>query len=115
MKAQLKAHCGGFTSARPCGWAPMRQLPDPNAMDTLAGRTRGRIARSEEMDPATMPHGGYVLHGGFLQRGRGGGRQRDLRKVKCYTCHKKGHLSRNCSQHTWNQPNHQQSWTLCPS
>jgi len=37
MKAQLKAHRGGFTSARPRGWAPQRQLQDPNAMDTTAG------------------------------------------------------------------------------
>ncbi len=36
-------------------------------MDTLAGRTRGRVTGSEEMNPATMPQGGYVPQGGFLQ------------------------------------------------
>jgi|SRR6266702_3093588 len=39
-----------------------------------------------------------------MQRGQGGGRIRDICKVECYTCHKKGHLSRNCPQHTWNKP-----------
>ncbi len=115
MKAWLKAHRGGFTSARPQGWAPTRQLPDPNAMDTSTGQMRGCITGSEEMDPSTMPQGGYIPCGGFLQRGRGGARQRDLRKVECYTCHKKGHLSRNCPQHTWNKTNNYQNWMPCPS
>ncbi len=102
MKARLKAHRGGVTTSRPRGWMPQRMLMDPNAMDTSAGRTRGCIAGSEEMNPATMTSNVYAPRGGFLQRGRGG-RQRDLREVECYTCHKKGHLSRNCPQHTWNR------------
>jgi len=114
MKARLKAHRGGIASSRPRGWMPpQRILTDPNAMDTSAGRTRGRIVGSEDMNPATMPRGGYVPRGGNMQC-RGGGRARDLREVECYTCHKKGHLSRNCSQHTWNRPNNQQSWTPRP-
>ncbi len=55
IKARLKAHRGGITTSRPRGWAPQRMLTDPNAMDTSAGRTRGRVAGSEEMNPATMP------------------------------------------------------------
>jgi len=47
----------------------MQQLSNPNAMDTSAGRTRGRIAGSEEMNLATMPQGGYIPRGGFLQQG----------------------------------------------
>src|SRR6266571_2741547 len=111
MKARLQAHCGGNIPARPRGWAPTQQLSNPNAMDTSAGRMRGRIAGSEEMNPATMPCGGYIPRGGFMQRGRGGGRQRDLCEVECYMCHKKGHLSCNCPQHTWNRTNNQQNWT----
>ncbi len=84
-------------------------------MDTSAGRTRGRVTGSEEMNPATMPRGGYTPRGGYMQRGRGGGRMRDLREVECYTCHKKGHLSRNCPQHTWNKPNESRNWTPRPS
>ena len=103
MKARLRVHHGGNAPARPRGWAPIQQLSDPNTMDMLAGRTRGRIAGSEEMNPATMPCRGYIPHGGFLQRGRGGGRQRDICKVECYTCHKKGQFSCNCPQHTWNR------------
>src|SRR6266581_3608279 len=55
--------------------------------------------------------------GGYTQRGRGGGITRDLREVECYTCRKKGHLSRNCPQHTWNQPNgeRRRNWTPRPS
>ncbi len=45
-----------------------------------------------------------------MQRGGGGGRMRDLREVECYNCHKKGHLSRNCPQHTWNKPNESHNW-----
>ena len=45
---------------------------------------------------------------GFMQQGRGGGHPwKDIREVECYTCHKKGHFSRNCSQHAWNQPRSQ--------
>jgi len=116
MKARLKAHRGGVTTSRPQGWIPRHMLTDPNAMDTSAGRTRGRVAGSEEMNPATMPRGGYIPRGGYMQRGRGGGgRTRDLREVECYTCHKKGHLSRNCPQHTWNKPNESRNWSLRPS
>src|SRR6266702_1524490 len=93
------------------GWMPQRTLTDPNAMDTSAGRTRGHIAGSEEVNLATMTSNVYAPQGGFLQGRRGGGRQQDLREVECYTCRKKGHLSRNCPQHTWNAPNQQrQNW-----
>jgi len=118
MKARLRAHRGGATpTSRPHGWMPQRLVHDPNAMDTSAGRTRGRVAGSEEMNPATMPRGGYNPRGGYLQRRHGGGATRDLREVECYTCHQKGHLSRNCPQHTWNQPNkgRQNNWTSRPS
>ncbi len=67
MKARLKAHRGGVTTSRPRGWMPQRMLTDPNAMDTSAGRTRGHVAGSEEMNPATMPRGGYTPRGGYLQ------------------------------------------------
>ncbi len=115
MKARLKAHRGGaISSQKPRGWMPPRLMNDPNAMDTSAGRTRGRIAGSEEINPATMPRGGYTPQGGFMKRGT-----RDLREVECYTCHKKGHLSRNCSQHVWNQnnnrQNNRQNWVSQPS
>ncbi len=117
MKAQLKAHCGSVTTSHLRGWIPQRMLTDPNAMDTSAGRTRGRVTGSEEINPATMPHRGYIPRGGYMQRGQGGIRTRDLREVECYTCHKKGHLSRNCPQHTWNKPSNNEScnWTPCSS
>ncbi len=115
IKARLKAHRGGITTSRPRGWIPRQMLTDPNAMDTSAGRTRGRVTGSEEMNPATMPRGGYIPRGGYMQRGRGGGRTRDLREVECYTCRKKGHMSRNCPQHTWNRPNESRDWNPRPS
>ena len=94
---------------------PPRLTNDPNAMDTSAGRTCGRVAGSKDVNPATMQSRGYTPRGGFMQRGRGGGRSRDLHEVECYTCHKKGHLSRNCPQHTWNRSSNQQNWTPRPS
>ncbi len=100
---------------RPRGWMPQRMLTDPNTMDTSAGQTRGRIAGSKEVNPASMSSNTYAPRGGFLQRGRGGRRQRDLREVECYTCHKKGHLSHNCPQHTWNRSNNQRNWAPNPS
>ncbi len=60
MKARLKAHCSGITTLHQRGWIPRQIMTDPNAMDTLAGRTRGRITGSEEINPTTMPCGGYV-------------------------------------------------------
>ncbi len=116
IKARLKAHCGGIAPSCPRGWIPRQMLTDPNAMDMSAGRTRGRVAGSEEINPASMPRGGYVPRGGYMSRGRGGGgRTRDLREVECYTCHKKGHLSCNCPQHTWNKPNESRNWNPRPS
>jgi len=117
MKARLKAHRGGATTSRPRGWMPQRMLTDPNAMDTSARRTCGHITGSKEINLATMTSNTYAPQGGFLQRGRGGGRQRDLREVECYNCRKKGHLSRNCPQHTWNVPSQRrQNWqNSCPS
>ncbi len=58
MKTRLRAHRGGSTpkqQQQPRGWAPLHQLSNPNAMDTSAGRTHGRVAGSEEMNPAMMP------------------------------------------------------------
>ncbi len=115
MKARLQAHWGGsILKSQPQGWALNQQLTNPNAMDTSARRTRGRIARSEETDPRTMrggyiPPRGYAPCRGFLQ-GRGQGPshpRRNMSEVKCYTCHQKGHFSCNCPQHSWNKG---QSW-----
>jgi len=67
MKARLKAHQGGITPLRPRGWMPPRLTNDPNAMDTSAGRTCGRVAGSKDVNPATMRSGGYIPRGGFIQ------------------------------------------------
>ncbi len=104
-QAQMDAHKNSNPKPQIRGWAPRGQLSHPDAMDTLAGRTRGRIAGSEEINYHTPL---YMPHGGFMQRGRGRGHpHQDIREVECYTCHKKGHFSRNCLQHTWNQPRSQ--------
>ncbi len=67
MKARLWAHRRGSTQPRPRGWVPVQPLSNPNAMNTSARRTRGRIAGSEEMNPAAMPQGGYTPRRGFMQ------------------------------------------------
>ncbi len=108
MKARLQAHRGTLRpQIQPSGWILTHQLSNPNAMDMSAGRTRGRITRSEEINPSTMRSnaykGQYTPRGGFMQQGRGGGRSRDIREVECYTCHQKGHFSCNCPQHSWNK------------
>ncbi len=60
MKARLKAHCEGVAPPHQRGWMPQQMMLNPNAMDTSAGRTRGCVTGSEEMNPATMPRGGYI-------------------------------------------------------
>ncbi len=52
MKMRLRAHRGSTPRQQPQGWAPTQTLTNPNAMDTSAGRTRGRIARSKEVNPS---------------------------------------------------------------
>ncbi|KAH9063689.1 hypothetical protein EDB83DRAFT_2519849 [Lactarius deliciosus] len=72
------------------GWQQYRNHPD--AMDTTPGRVRARLANAEE-----------VLKNEYQQRSQNRGpRGRgiiDARDVTCYTCHQKGHFSRNCP--TW--------------
>jgi hypothetical protein len=91
------------------GWAP-RNLPNPNAMDTSADRTRARGAEAEDAQgrlagaefilnqqrPPYPPRGGPRR--GPMGRGRGRGPPRDIREVTCYTCQRKGHFSRDCPQ-----------------
>jgi len=97
----MDAHKNNNPKPQTGGWTPRGSLPHPNAMDTSAGRTRGRLAGSEEINFHAPPN---PSRGGFLPHRRGGGHpQQDLREVECYICHKKGHFSCNCSQHMWNQ------------
>ena len=97
------------------GWTPIRNLVprfrDPNAMDTSADHTRARLANAEEVlerygqnnvGSYQASRGQYPPHGGAMGA-RWGGRT-DFREVTCYTCGKKGHISRQCQQHVWNQP-----------
>ncbi len=69
-RAHMDAHKNNNPKPRIGGWAPRGQLPHPDAMDTSAGRTRGRLAGSEEINYHAPP---YAPQGGFMQRGRGGG------------------------------------------
>ena len=104
-RAWMEAHKTNNPKPWIGGWAPKGQLSHLDAMDTSAGRTRGRLVGSKEINYHIPPN---PPRGGFMQRGRGGGCHCwDIREVECYTCHKKGHFSRNCSQHVWNQPRSQ--------
>ena len=86
------------------GWRGNNRPRDPNAMDTSADRTRGRLANAEEVLEEDARRRGppppFKPRGGFFQRGN----RRDLREVTCFTFQRKGHLSRDCPQHMWNQP-----------
>ncbi len=52
-KAQMDAYKNANQKPQIRGWAPRGQLSHLDAMDTLAGRTRGRLAGSEDMYPRT--------------------------------------------------------------
>ena len=122
MKAKLDLHrpknqLPRFPQQRG-GWTPTRNLVphfrDPNAMDTSADRTRARLANAEEVlerygrsNPGSYqaPQGQFTPRGGAMGLRRGG--RTDFREVTCYTCRKKGHISRQCQHHVWNQPSRQ--------
>ena len=93
MRAKLEAHKGqipkpqGFTNK---GTMP-GNLPNPNAMDTSADRSRAQLAGSEEIDYTQPPYSPP-------NRGRGRGGRPNGRDITCYNCGKKGHISRNCYQ-----------------
>ena len=78
-------------------------------MDTSA-RSRTRLANAEEIvgrETQARQQAPYKPRGGALQRmGR-----RDYSTFECYTCHKKGHISAMCPQHTWNKQRNQQART----
>jgi hypothetical protein len=74
-----------------------RRTQDPNAMDTSPGRTRARLAGSEDGMFANHPNPPpYKPRGGFLQRRAQ--ENRDLKGVTCFQCQQKGHLSYDCPQ-----------------
>ena len=119
MKAKLDLHrpknqLPRFPQQRG-GWTPTRNLVprfrDPNAMDTSADHMRARLTDAEEVlerygqnnaGPYQAPRGQYPPRGGTMRARRGN--RTDFREVTCYTCGKKGHISRQCQQHVWNQP-----------
>ena len=55
-QAQMDAHKNSNLKPRIGGWIPRRQLSHPDAMDTSAGRMRGRLAGSEEIDYRKPPY-----------------------------------------------------------
>jgi len=86
-RARMEAHKNSNPKPRIGGWAPRGQLPHPDAMDTSAGRTRGRLAGSEDVNYHAPP---YTPRGGFMQRGRGRGRpHRDIRERMLYMSQKR--------------------------
>jgi hypothetical protein len=106
-----KPQTGGTRGTVPQKGAPPKLSPyyaqfknHPDAMDTSA-RSRTRLANAEEIVGRSQPP--YKPRGGALQRmGR-----RDYSTFECYTCHKKGHISAMCPQHTWNKQRNQQART----
>ena len=101
MKAHLDQRSAGRSNNDT--WIPripggFRRTNNPNAMDTSAGRTRGRLAEAEEVleqyerqnKPRNPP---FTPRQGFIQRGN----RCDFREVTCYNCQKKGHISRQCT------------------
>ena len=63
-QAQMDTHKNSNLKPQIGGWVPRGQLSHLDAMDTLAGRTRERLAGSEEIDYHKPP---YTPQGGFLQ------------------------------------------------
>ena len=100
---QARKRLDGYKPAnpRPQNFTP-RKPQDPNAMDTSPGRTRARLAGSEDglfsNHPGPPP---YKPRGGFLQRRAQ--ENRDHRGVTCYQCQQRGHLSYDCPQRNKNK------------
>src|SRR5258708_7100900 len=72
-------------------------------MDTSADRTRVCLANAEYVlahDQQRNPRPPFPPRGGAMGTRRGP--RTDLREVVCYSCGRKGHISRQCP--SWNKP-----------
>ena len=115
MRGRINQHHGTtpmcatpFRGGGGAGWFPPHNLNHfsrhPNTMDTSADRTQVRLANMEEVlnqchpnqtdprNPFFRPRGGAIAQTAD-KMGR-----RDFREVTCYSCGKKGHISRQCYQ-----------------
>ena len=99
----VKTHLNKFRlTTQPCtNWGPHPptstgcfQSHDPNAMDTSPGRVHARL-NTTNANPPTC--------GLLAPRGLGRSNSFNVREVTCYGCCQKGHIIRDCPQHTWNQ------------
>ena len=125
MRGRINQHRGAaLTRTTPfrgggAGWFPPRNLNrfshHPDTMDTSADRTRVRLANAEEVltryhpnqtdprNPFFRPRGGAIAQTAD-RMGR-----RDFREVTCYSCGKKGHISRQCYQRNGTPPTNRPS------
>ena len=89
-------------TTQPCtNWGPRPptstgrfQSRDPNMMDTSPGQVCARMNTTNTNPP---------MRGLPAPRGQGQSNGFDIREVTCYGCRQKGHMIRDCPQHTWNQ------------